>query len=92
MVSYLLATLSHSVFRKEHLLSAKFGPMKTRAFKTPQLPHEINTDVSKSESKSVYKRQYKPIPSQKGLQCKGDQFDYVVEWEIHEEAEVSLLR
>ena len=38
------------------------------------------------------KHQYKPCPGEKGLQCKGDQFDYVVEWEIHEEAEVSLLR
>ncbi len=73
------------------MLSAKFGPMKTRAFKTPQLPHEINTDVKKSESKSVYKRQYKPIPSQRGLHCEGNQFNYVVEWEIHEEENASAL-
>lgn len=27
---------------------------------------------------------YKPFTSQKGLHCEGDQFGYVVEWEIHE--------
>lgn len=89
--SYPLATLSHSIFQKEHLLSAKFGPMKTRAPKTAQRPHEINTNVRKTESKSVYKRQYKPIPCQKGLHCEGNQFDYVVEWEIHEEKQATEL-
>ncbi|MGQ7871222.1 hypothetical protein [Sunxiuqinia sp. sy24] len=58
--------------------------------KTPDIKKNKSLFIQEHRTKISFRdtdnnRQYKPFPGEKGLQCDGDKFDYVVEWEIHEE-------
>ena len=57
--------------------------MKTK-FKTDKGSFLPETKIDISYLKKTRRHQYQPYSNEKGLQCKGDKFDYVVEWEIHE--------
>ncbi|WP_299576871.1 hypothetical protein [uncultured Sunxiuqinia sp.] len=59
--------------------------MKKQEFKKDKnlIIHERHRSLKNMQTDTS--RQYKPFPGEKGLQCDGDKFDYVVEWEIHEE-------
>ncbi len=59
--------------------------MKTK-FKTDKVPFLSETAIDISYLKNTRRHQYQPFSNEKGLQCKGDKFDFVVEWEIHEKA------
>jgi|GEM_PF-5776562 hypothetical protein len=49
-----------------------------------KLDHDL--DYQKTLKKSKEKHHlYKPYTDDKGIHCQGDDFHYVVEWEIHEE-------
>lgn len=58
--------------------------MKTKV-KTDKVPFLPETAIDISYLKRTRRLQYQPFSNEEGLKCKGDKFDYVVEWEIHEE-------
>jgi len=59
--------------------------MKTKV-KTDKEPFLPETSIDISYLQKTRRHQYQPFSSEKGIKCRGDKFDYVVEWEIHEEA------
>ncbi len=59
--------------------------MKTKV-KTDKDPFFPEAAIDISYLKKTRRHQYQPFSNEKGLQCKGDKFDFVVEWEIHEES------
>ncbi|WP_159522647.1 hypothetical protein [Sunxiuqinia indica] len=53
--------------------------------KSNKVPFINESHIDTSYLKKAKRRQYKPFPASDGLHCKGNRFDYVVEWEIPKE-------